>query len=67
LTKNHFWGEINRLDENAQYKIQPMHEGKLVEKIQTASGSYLKNHGLRFNFPRKDMDGTVIVLEKILK
>ena len=58
---------LRGLDENAQYKIKPLHEEKLIEKIQTASGSYLKNHGLRFNFPRKDMDGTVIVLEKILK
>lgn len=58
---------LRGLDENAQYKIIPMHEGKLVEKIQTASGSYLINHGLRFNFPRKDMDGTVLILEKIKK
>lgn len=58
---------LRGLDENAQYKILPMHEGKMVEKIQTASGSYLINHGLRFNFPRKDMDGTVIIIEKIEK
>jgi alpha-galactosidase len=56
---------LRGLDANARYRIKPMHEGKLVEKIQTASGDYLENHGIKFRFPAQDMDGTVVVLEKL--
>lgn len=56
---------LRGLDANARYRIKPMHDGKLVEKIQTASGDYLENHGIHFRFPAQDMDGTVVVLEKL--
>lgn len=56
---------LRGLEADAKYVIKPMHEGKLVDKIQTASGSYLENHGIRFQFPSNDMDGTVVVLEKL--
>ena len=56
---------LRGLEPDAIYRIKPMHKGKLVEKIQSASGSYLENHGLKFRFPAKDMDGTVVVLERL--
>lgn len=56
---------LRGLNPNAQYEINAFDKQKLVEKIQVASGSYLLEHGLKFRFPRKDMNGTVFVMEKL--
>ena len=49
----------------AQYRVKPLHETKLVERVEIASGDWLMNHGLHFDFPGADMDGTAVVLERL--
>jgi len=50
------------LDEKAVYRVKPL-DNKLVEKIETASGAYLMNHGINLSLGG-DYDSTAVVLEK---
>jgi alpha-galactosidase len=54
---------LRGLDERALYRLKPL-DGKLVEKQETVSGSYLMNHGLNFNLGG-DFDSTSLLLERV--
>jgi alpha-galactosidase len=55
---------LRGLDERGVYRLQPLHRNKLVEKVDTASGAYLENHGLDLHLVG-DYDGTSILLERV--
>ncbi|MGH9614707.1 MAG: alpha-galactosidase [Bryobacteraceae bacterium] len=54
---------LRGLDEKSVYRIKPM-DGKLEERLETASGSYLQNHGLNFRLTG-DYSSTSVVLERV--
>ena len=53
---------LRGLDGKAAYRIKSL-DGKLVEKQEVLSGSFLMHHGLNLNL-RGDYDSTVVILEK---
>jgi alpha-galactosidase len=55
---------LRGLDERAVYRLQPLHPNKLVEQLDTASGAYLRNHGLDLSLTG-DYDGTSILLTRV--
>jgi alpha-galactosidase len=55
---------LRGLDERAVYRLRPLHPNKVVEKLETASGAYLQNHGLDLSLTG-DYDGTSILLERV--
>lgn len=55
---------LHGLDERGVYRLQPLHPNKLIEKLDTASGAYLQNHGLDLHLVG-DYDGTSILLERV--
>ncbi len=54
---------LDGLDPTAVYRVQPL-DGKLAEKLETASGAYLRSHGLTFELTG-DFDSTAVVLERV--
>jgi alpha-galactosidase len=54
---------LRGLDERAVYRIQPI-DGKLVGKLETASGSYLMNHGIQLRLTG-DFDSSMLTLERL--
>jgi alpha-galactosidase len=54
---------LDGLDPRAVYAVRSI-DGKLVEKIETASGAYLLEHGLTFDL-KGDFDSTAVVLERM--
>jgi alpha-galactosidase len=54
---------LDGLDPRAVYRLRSL-DGKLVEKMETASGAYLLEHGLTFDL-KGDFDGTAVVLERV--
>jgi alpha-galactosidase len=54
---------LQGLDPRAVYQVRSL-DGKLVEKLETASGAYLLAHGLTFDL-KGDFDATVVVLERM--
>jgi alpha-galactosidase len=53
---------LRGLDEKAAYRIKSV-DGKLVEKQEVLSGSFLMHHGLNLNL-RGDYDSTLVILER---
>jgi len=54
---------LRGLDERAVYRLKSM-DGQLVDQLETASGSYLMNHGLEFKLSG-DFDSTLLILERL--
>jgi alpha-galactosidase len=54
---------LRGLDENAVYRVKTI-DDKLREKLETATGSYLANHGLTFRLGG-DFDSTSVLLERV--
>lgn len=54
---------LDGLDPRAVYRLQSLN-GKLVEKLDTASGAYLLERGLTFDL-KGDFDGTALTLERL--
>jgi len=55
---------LRGLDEQSVYRIKPLDQNKLVEKLDTASGAYLQNHGLDLRLVG-DYDSESVLLERI--
>ena len=55
---------LRGLDQRAVYRVKPLDGRKLQEKLETASGAYLQNHGLNINLTG-DYDSTSILLERV--
>ncbi len=55
---------LRGLDEHGVYHIKSLDPGKLAEKLATASGAYLQNHGLDLLLGG-DYDSTSILLERV--
>jgi alpha-galactosidase len=55
---------LEGLDERGVYRVQPLDARKLAEKLPTASGAYLQNHGLNLNLTG-DYDSTSVLLERV--
>lgn len=53
---------LRGLDPDAVYRVRSL-DGKLAEKLETASGAYLMAHGLTFDL-KGDFDSTAVVLER---
>lgn len=53
---------LRGLDPRAVYRVRSL-DGKLKEKLETASGAYLLAHGLTFDLTG-DFDATAVVLER---
>lgn len=56
---------LRGLEPGAHYQVRPLHESRLMETIERASGAWLMEHGLHFQFANTDMDGTAVVLERL--
>jgi len=54
---------LRGLDEHAVYRLRPM-DDKFVDKLATASGSYLMNHGIELRLTG-DFDSTMLILERV--
>jgi alpha-galactosidase len=54
---------LRGLSENTTYRVKPL-DGKLVEKQEILSGSFLMNHGLNLRL-EGDFDSTAVLLERI--
>ncbi|MGA2137142.1 MAG: alpha-galactosidase [Bryobacteraceae bacterium] len=54
---------LRGLDERAVYRLQSI-DGKLTNHLETAGGSYLMNHGIRFRLGG-DYDSTLLILERL--
>ncbi|HUD99731.1 MAG TPA: alpha-galactosidase [Bryobacteraceae bacterium] len=54
---------LRGLDEHAVYRITPI-DDKLTGKLETASGSYLMNHGLELRLTG-DFDSTMLTVERL--
>jgi alpha-galactosidase len=54
---------LRGLDERAVYRLKPI-DNKLNGKLETASGSYLMNHGIEFRLGG-DFDSTMLTLERV--
>ena len=57
------WIYLRGLDERALYRVKPI-DGKLEDKAETRSGSYLMHHGLSFKLTG-DYDSTSVSFEKV--
>ena len=55
---------LEGLDERGVYRVQPLDSRKLAEKLATASGAYLQNHGLNL-YLTGDYDSTSVLLERV--
>jgi alpha-galactosidase len=55
---------LRGLDDRGVYRIKALDSRKLREKLETASGAYLQNHGLNMNLTG-DYDSTSILLERV--
>ena len=55
---------LHGLDDRAVYRVKGLDRRKLREKLETASGAYLQNHGLNLNLTG-DYDSTSILLERV--
>jgi alpha-galactosidase len=55
---------LRGLDDRGVYRVKALDSGKLREKLETASGVYLQNHGLNVNLTG-DYDSTSILLERV--
>lgn len=55
---------LRGLDPQALYRVQPLDAGKIEDRRETVSGSFLMNQGLRLRM-RGDYDSTLVVLEKV--
>jgi alpha-galactosidase len=55
---------LRGLDDRGVYRLKPLDGRKLVEKLETASGAYLRNHGLNLNLTG-DYDSTSILFERV--
>jgi alpha-galactosidase len=53
---------LRGLEERAVYRVKPI-DGKLAGKLETASGSYLMNHGIELPLTG-DFDSTLLILER---
>ncbi len=54
---------LRGLDEHAVYRLKPI-DDKLAGKLETASGSYLMNHGIDLRLTG-DFDSTMLTLERL--
>jgi alpha-galactosidase len=54
---------LHGLDAHAVYRLNSI-DAQLTDKLETASGAYLMNHGVRFNL-RGDFDSTLLILERV--
>jgi len=54
---------LRGLDEQAVYQLHSI-DGRLNDKMETASGSYLMHHGIRFRL-EGDYDSTLLILERL--
>jgi alpha-galactosidase len=54
---------LRGLDEHGVYRVKALDGGKLVEKLETASGAYLQNHGLNLIL-EGDFDSASVLLER---
>ncbi|HTQ56642.1 MAG TPA: alpha-galactosidase [Bryobacteraceae bacterium] len=54
---------LRGLDEHAVYRLESI-DHKLADRLETASGSYLMNHGIRFRLGG-DYDSTLLILERV--
>jgi len=54
---------LRGLDERAVYRIKPI-DDKLTGRLETASGSYLMNHGIELRLGG-DFDSTMLTLERV--
>jgi alpha-galactosidase len=55
---------LRGLDERGVYRVRALDRSKLAEKVETASGSYLQNHGLNLLLTG-DYDSTSVLLERV--
>ena len=55
---------LRGLDERRVYRVQALDNSKLVEKLETASGAYLQNHGLNLRLVG-DYDSVSILLDRV--
>jgi len=55
---------LRGLDEHGVYRVKALESGKLVEKLETASGAFLENHGLNLRLTG-DYDSTSVLLERV--
>ena len=55
---------LRGLDEHGVYRVKALESGKLVEKLETASGAFLENHGLNLRLTG-DYDSTSVLLERL--
>ena len=55
---------LRGLDERGVYRVQALDNRKLVEKLETASGAYLENHGLDLRLVG-DYDSASVLLERV--
>ena len=53
------------MDPAATYRLNPLHPDRLLTAVETATGAYLMEHGLHFKFPKQDVVGTLVVLERL--
>jgi len=54
---------LRGLDERAVYRVTPI-DDKLEGRLETASGSYLMNHGIQLRLGG-DFDSTLLILERV--
>jgi alpha-galactosidase len=54
---------LRGLDEHAVYRLKSI-DGQLVDKLETAGGSYLMNHGVQLKLGG-DFDSTLLILERV--
>ncbi len=55
---------LRGLDERGVYRVRALDGRKLVDKLDTASGAYLQNHGLNLHLTG-DFDSTSVLLERV--
>jgi alpha-galactosidase len=55
---------LRGLDERGVYRVKALDGSKVAEKLQTASGAYLQNHGLNLLLTG-DYDSTSVLLERV--
>ncbi len=56
---------LRGLEPDAIYRIRTPHPTRLMSSVDQASGAYLMEHGLSFRFDKQDLQGAVIVLERM--
>ena len=55
---------LRGLDERGVYRVKPLDASKVAEKLETASGAYLQDHGLNLLLTG-DFDSTSVLLERL--